>query len=659
MSATEKVLACIAADGCSDAVVDEALRTAQAFNAPWVALYVETPELARLPTLAREKVLRALNRASRLGAETFTLGSIEIAPTILEVAHAQGITRIIVGRPTRAAWRPWAGRSVVDALLSINGVIPIHIVGPQGRARGPQDGAPHALPDLARGDKRRRWPRYIAATALLLGTGAIGLLLQSSIPNVSVVTLYLLSAMLAGLYLGQGPAVFTAIGGGLSFNLLFTEPRFTLHIYRLSDVVNFAALLAVGLVVAQLSARARHQARVAVHREQRAVSLGAFTGALLSAQTEAEIATVACDHIGRAFDAQVDLWLRKPSQSDSVDCISSGSLADVSLPAVRHALKTREAVGMGTSAFVGPLHYMPVVGAGQAIGVLVIKARLWKRLLLPEPRKALQSYAHQLALALERVQLLQQKELSEIAIRAEDLRNNLLAGLSHDLRTPLASILGSSSALVESRHELPAAWQRELIETIHEETLRMTRLVTNLLEMARLTQGFSRLNREWIPIEELIGSVRHRLSSLLNRRAVTVFLEPDLPLAFLDGLLFEQVLQNLLENAVKYSPDGSDIEITVTQAQHNAQRCLRIVVADRGIGVPLDAKEMIFAKFHRAHEESAQSGVGLGLALCRSIVLLHGGDIGVQDRDGGGSEFWVTLPLPDEAPRIAEQSVAS
>ena len=505
----------------------------------------------------------------------------------------------------------------------------------------------------------KRWMRYITAMALLLGTGAIGLLLQPFLPNGSIVTLYLLSAMLAGLYLGQGPAVFSAIGGGLSFNFLFTEPRFTFHIYQLSDVVNFAALLAVGLVVAQLSARARHQARVALHREGRAVSLGAFTGALLSANTEREIANVACEHIGRAFDAHVDLWLRAPSETESAYCVSSGCLADASLPAVVHALRTRQPVGVGTALFVDAHHYMPVVGADQAIGVLVIRPQVWKRLLLPEPRKALQSYAHQLALALERVQLLQQKELAEVAMQAEDLRNNLLAGLSHDLRTPLASILGSSSALVESGHELPAASQRELIATIHEETLRMTRLVTNLLEMARLTQGFSRLNREWIPIEELIGSVRHRLSSLLNRRAVTVFLEPNLPLAFLDGLLFEQVLQNLFENAVKYSPDGSEIQITAKQEICDDQRRLRIVVADRGIGVPQAAKEVIFEKFHRAHEESAQSGIGLGLALCRSIVLLHGGEIGVQDRDAGGSEFWVTLPLPDEAPRLAEQSVAS
>lgn len=654
----DKVLACIAADDCGDAIVEEARRTAEAFGAPWVALYVETPELARLPTLSRDRVLRVLSRASQLGAETFTLGSVDIAPTILEFARAQGITRIILGRPRHRAWSLRMGGSIVNALLKSNGAIAIHVISADGRASASEVNDPPASPELELGNKRRRWSRYITAIGLLLGTAAIGLLLQPALPSGSIVNLYLLSAMLAGLYLGQGPAVFTAIGGGLSFNFLFTEPRFTLHIYQLSDIVNVAALLAVGLVVAQLSARARHQARVAVHREQRAVSLGAFTGALLSAQTERQIASVACEHIGQAFGAHVDFWLRDPSQTESAYCISTGSLADASLSAVVHALKTRQPVGVGASACDGELHYMPVVGGDQAIGVLVIRPRIWKRLLLPEPRKALQSYAHQLALALERVQLLQQKELTEVAMRAEDLRNNLLAGLSHDLRTPLASILGSSSALVESGHELPAASRSELIATIHEETLRMTRLVTNLLEMARLTQGFSHLNREWIPIEELIGSVRHRLSALLSRRLVIVTLEPNLPLAFVDGMLFEQVLQNLLENAVKYSADGSAIEITARQQIINDQRHVRIVVADRGIGVPQDAKEMVFEKFYRAHEESAQSGMGLGLALCKSIIVLHGGSIGVQDREAGGSAFWVTLPLPDEAPHLAEQSLS-
>ena len=647
------ILACVAADGSSEAVIREAARLAHGMGLPWIALYVETPDLARLPIASRELVLAMLERATELGAETYTLGSIDIADTIIDFARARGANAIVVGKPRRPAWHRRIAGSIVDTLIARSAGVAVHIVDLHG-VSSIRDPSPR-VPALAAAKSRRSHGlRYVAAAASILGVSAMALMLQSVLPSASVMTLYLLTAMVAGLLFGRGPAGLTAVCGGLAFNFLFTDPRFTFHIYRLSDVVNFAALLAVGLVVAQLSARLRHQTRVALHREERAVSLGSFTAALLSAQSESEIAVVACDHIERAFDSAADLWLADPdAATNPARCVSREHVRDADAEVIRRMLATGRAEGAGTTQTHGPVHYMPVAGAHRIIGVLAIAPRKLKRLLLPEPRKALQSYAHQLALALERIQLLKQKEEAELAARAEDLRNDLLAGLSHDLRTPLASILGSASTLAEGEHELSARAKADLVSTIQEETLRMTRLVTNLLDMARLTRGFAALKREWIPVDELIGSVRHRLAAMLRHRSVSVALDADVPLAYVDGLLFEQVLQNLLENALKYSPEGSPIEIFSEHLTRGGERLLRITIADRGIGVPAGAKRSIFEKFHRAVPESAQSGIGLGLALCKSIVYLHGGDIGVEDRDGGGSAFWVAVPLEGLEPHIA------
>lgn len=655
-AANQKILACIAADASAITVMTQAARAAQSCGASWIALYVETPELARLPVASRQKVLDLLQQCAELGAETYTLGSIDIAQTILAFAQTRGVTRIIVGAPTRHRWLRRLGGSMIETLIDDSRGVIIEIIPTPASSRtvGPDhnptlDATP--FPETP----QRKWPHFLLAACLVLMASIVGAALQGLLPSASLVMLYLIAALLSGLYLGRGPAVLAALGGSLLFNLLFTEPRYTLHIYQLADVVNFAALLTTGLVVAQLSARARHQARVAVQREERAVSIGAFSGALLTAQGSREIAQIACEHIGRAFDADADLWLR--SNDGGIACVSNRIVVGADEQLVRQMLENPSCDAAQVDANVS-LQYISISGSAHPLGVLVVRPKNWKRFSRPEPRRALQSYTRQLALALERAQLLQQKKDAEMAVRAEDLRNNLLAGLSHDLRTPLASILGSASALADKSDMLSRESQAELIATIHEETVRMTRLVTNLLEMASLTHGFARLKREWFPIEELIGSVRHRLATLLEDRTVSVVLAPNLPLIFVDGLLFEQVLQNLLENAVKYSAAQTPIEIAVWREACDGAEELRFIVADRGIGVPPESRHLIFEKFHRASNETAQSGVGLGLALCKSIVLLHGGSIGMEPRDGGGSAFWVSIPVHSQ-PAIDERFATS
>jgi len=469
---------------------------------------------------------------------------------------------------------------------------------------------------------------WITAAGLVTVAAGISWLLAGSVPNAGLVMLFLVGTVVAGLRLGGGPAAFTAIAGGLTFNYLFTEPRFSFRIHDVGDILTFAALLSVGMVVAQLVARARSEASTARESERQALALSEFTSALLRAEDEQAVAATAAVHLAAVSGAHVDV-------RQSYDTLTFNEA-----PARRSDLLVPCAVGDTRYA------------------MLVVQRDPEDEPLPRQIEQLIEGYASQVALGLERIRLLRQKSEALLTSQAEEIRNSLLAGLSHDLRTPLASILGSASALLERPGELDDDDVRNLTATIHDETLRMHRLVSNLLEMASLTRGISSLKREWIPLEELIGSARNRLAAVLHGRVVTVHLPPDLPPVWVDGLLYEQLLQNLLENAAKYTPHGTPIEITATVAGDAERPVVQLSIMDRGPGIPAAARSIVFEKFTRLAPESARSGLGLGLALCRSIALLHGSTITVTDRPGGGAIFTVDIPageyptLPEDVEQI-------
>jgi two-component system sensor histidine kinase KdpD len=285
--------------------------------------------------------------------------------------------------------------------------------------------------------------------------------------------------------------------------------------------------------------------------------------------------------------------------------------------------------------------------------VLAVLPSRKERLLIPEQRHLLDTFAAQIAAALERVQLA--SDAAKLARQAETeaLRNSLLNAISHDLRTPLAVLVGSSSSLVQDADRLSPAARRELVETIHEEATRMTTLVTNLLDMARLESGAIDLAREWTPLEEIVGSALGRLRTALEGRAVNVALAPNLPLVHVDAVLIEQLLTNLLENAIKYTPSGTPIDIS---AQPIPGR-IAVEVADRGPGIPAGEEDRLFDKFYRLQREAAQSGFGLGLAISRAIVAAHGGRITAANRQGGGAVFRFELPA-GEPPSVEAETEA-
>jgi len=657
----ERLLACIGPDPLAPQVIRETARLAALLRAPWVALYVETPTLSRLPPADRERVLATLRLAEELGAETLTLGSIDVAQTLLEVARTRGVTRLVAGKPSRPRWLRRVAGSLTDTLVDHAQDLTLHLVARDATGdvlanRGTAQGVSGLGGDPQR---KPRTLRYLGSLGLVAVVSAVAAPLYAEVSSASIAMLYLLAVLVAGIYLGRGPAATAATVGGLTFNFLFTEPRFTFWIFHPGDLLTFFALFAVGLVIAELSARARHQARVAVQREDRAVALGAFTEALLGARTFAAIAGLVRVHLAAAFDSEADLVAAGPNGELEPPLEAAGSSVRLDDALARWVIQRGESAGAGTATLPSsPLHYVPVRTGSQVLGVIALAPRNLRRLLLPEPRRALDAYARQVALAMERVVLSQRARDAALAAQAEDMRNALLSGLSHDLRTPLAAIVGASSALIArgGSQGIGDSAAKDLAQTIHEESQRMARLAGNLLDMARLSSGRATVTLDWVPFDEIVGSVRRRLRDAMQSRPLSVSVHPDAATLHVDALLVEQVLLNLLENAIKYTPTAAPIDIRCEPHPDDPRR-IRFGVLDRGPGVPDALKRQVFDKFYRGDPESAASGTGLGLALCKAIVGLHGGDIEVSDRIGCGAAFWVSLPVPTgPAPQIAAET---
>jgi two-component system sensor histidine kinase KdpD len=500
--------------------------------------------------------------------------------------------------------------------------------------------------------------RHGAALGIVGMATALGLPFGGELTSASLSMLYLLGVVFAGLNLGRGPAVLAAIASGLAFNFCFAEPRWTLRIHHPSDILTFVSLVTIGLVVAELAARMRAQAQLARLREIRAVAVSSLAEALLGAEDEAMVRDLAQHHIGAAFDAEIELLVGGHDGMLPDDVLPAARRVPFDASVVRWVVIEAQAAGCGTAAFVeSALHYVPVRTPHRVLGVLIAAPRDTHSLLRDEPRAALANHARQIALALDRVRYAAHARAADVAAQLEQSRRALLAGLSHDLRTPLATLVGASSALL-SREPVATGSSHELLQTIHEESQRMARLTDNLLDMARLVGGATAIKAEWIPIDELIGSARRQLRDLARERRIEVSIEASLSAACVDAVLFERVVVNLLENALKYSAPDAPVDIICRRADGRSDALL-LGVLDRGPGLAEHTRRHAFDAFYRGTPEGPQSGVGLGLALSQAIVELHRGRIWVENRAGGGAAFWVSLPQPaDGAPTLPAETEA-
>ena len=421
-------------------------------------------------------------------------------------------------------------------------------------------------------------------------------------------------------------------------------------------------MLAVGLITGHLTANLRYQARVASHRESRSRALYEFARELSGALQTDQIFETTRTFIQRTFRAQAALLLPddaghlQPPPPVPGEIPGDPHINALDMGIAQWAFDHAVPAGIGTDTLPGgSFFYLPLVAPMRTRGLLAILPESRRWMLIPEQRRQLDTFAALAAIALERVHYIEIARNALIRMESERLRNSLLSALSHDLRTPLTSLVGLSDSLAMSRPPL-APPQRELAEAVRDEAVRMSNLVSNLLDMARIQSGEVRLNLQWQPFEEVVGSALHVSRSQLTGHQVQTRLARDLPLVRFDAVLIERVLCNLIENASKYTPAGSCIIIA---AEVKAQ-FLEVTVSDNGPGLPHGREEAIFEKFTRGERESAKPGVGLGLAICRAIVEAHGGTIHAERASIGGASFIFTLPLgtPPDMPKMDEVTVS-
>jgi two-component system sensor histidine kinase KdpD len=658
-AAGERILVGVGPRSDGESLVRAGKRLAAALHADWIVVYVETPDLMRLPEAERNRRIAWLRFAESLGAETVTLGGHSAAQELLHYAQTRNASRVLLGEPSRRGLARLLRPSTVDLVERAARGVDVTIVKTTERtlaARNPflaRSAAYLAAPPSG----KLRWLGYVSAAFGVGAATGIAWIARPWLNDANVVLVFLLAIALVALRFGRGPAVLASATSVICFNLFFVEPLFTLDVADGQYLVTFAVMMTVGLMIGWLMSSVRMQARVAGHRERRTALLYAMARELAAARGRENIARVAVRHIGESFESQVVVLL--PDAQGRIvhpdGNAEPASLRSADLSVAQWVHDHGRPAGMGTDTLPGtPARYLPLVASEAqvgALGVLAVLPANPRRILLPEQAHLLETFAAQLALALERAELAERAQSAAVHAEAESVRNSLLAAISHDMRTPLAVIGGAAGALADDG-TLKAEQRADLARSIVDEAAQMTQLVTNVLDMTRLESGRVTLHAEWISLEEVIAAALKRQETRLAGRPVTLHVERSLPLVKADPVLLEQLLGNLLDNVARHTPPGTNVSIGARRQPDE----IELSVADDGPGLPEGIEpDALFDKFRRGRMEGAQGGVGLGLAICRAIARAHGGEIRAERIPAGGALFVLTLPLTEAAPDVPRE----
>lgn len=646
--AGERLLVCVGPNPASTRLIRSGKRMATGLNADWIVMFVEAPGL-RISQSDREQLTSNLQLAQELGAQTVSVGGINVADEILAYARDHNVTKILVGKPTHARWRDRLFGSVHDQLVRGSGDIDVYVI--TGEAGGLRPAAPRPEASSV------PLAQYVqAALILAICTGFGAAVFPRYLSLTDVAMLFVLATGVVAYRYSRGPSVFTAFLAILLFDFFFVPPRFTLAVSDVRYVLTFGVMLSIALLISVLTLRVRAQAEMARERERGTAALYGMTRELAATRGLTDLMGVATRHVQDTFGAAAVVLLPRPGGGGVLEVpeVPSFAIDDKERSVAQWVLERGggRLAGAGSDTLPGARGlYVPLVTTTGTIGVLGVAPADPKRFRDPTALLLLETFARQIALALEREVLAGKTQREQLEIEAERLRTSLLSSVSHDLRTPLATINGAASSLLEPS-ELPDATRQELVRSILDESQRMNRLIGNLLDMIRLDSGSLQVHKEWQSLEEIVGVALIRLEERLRGRQVTVSLPPDLPLVPLDDILMEQVFVNLLENAARYTPAGSPIDVSAAVVDGS----VRVDVADRGPGLPPGDEERIFDKFHRGSQEGAPGGVGLGLTICRGIITAHGGRIWGENRPGGGAVFRLTLPLTGPPPDVPPEA---
>jgi two-component system, OmpR family, sensor histidine kinase KdpD len=643
-AAGERILACIGGDASSTDVVRHAKRMADSLRAPWSAVHVETGRNLNISDAERDRIAEAMRLAQRLGAETVTLPGQDVADAIAEYVRANNVTHIIIVQPPRAWWKELFYGSLAQQLIRKAGGAGVHVLGRSGEASEQRE---LRLPT----DDARTYLGSLAFVAVSLG---VALLLHQMLGLASVAMAFLTAVLVSAVVYGLWPALFASFASVLAYNFFFLPPLYT---FTIADPENVAALFFFGVtavIASNLTARVRAQAIVARQRARTTEELYQFSRKLAGAANLDDLLWATVHQIALMLKVRVVILLPE----DNTVVVRAGyppedTLDAADLAAAKWSWEKNHVAGRGSDTLPGAKRlFMPMNTGRGAVGVVGIDSDEPGPILTPDQQRLLDALADQAALAIERVNLVEDVDRARLVAETDRLRAALLTSISHDLRTPLASILGSATSLATQGDALDAPTRLDLIGNIQDESERLNRFIGNLLDMTRLESGPLRLRTGAIELSDAIGSALRRADKILAEHRTQVVLQPDLPMLDLDEVLFEQVLFNLLDNASKYAPAGTLITI---KAWREGGR-VNVQVLDEGPGIPPADLERVFEKFYRVGgADRRRAGTGLGLAICRGFIEAMHGNITASNRtDRSGAAFTMMLPVFAEAERPVE-----
>ena len=641
---SERVLVSVGPAPASARLVRAAKRMAAGLRAPWVAVYVEATGRPPLRDADRARLEAHLRLAEALGATVVRLSGVGVAGPLLAYARKHSVTKLIIGKPTHSRLRDRLRGSLLDDIVRGSGEdIDVHVI--SGDVRREEDARSSGSPD----DVTRSFAPYGWSTILIAATTLLAAVLRKVHPVPDLEMLYLVGVMITASLFGRGPSILAAALSVAAYDFFFVPPYLTFAVRDSDYTLTFIMMFVVGYTLSALASRIRRQEHDALLREERAAALYSLSASLGALLEPAAAAAVVARHAADVFPGRAAVLT---PGADGVLRVIGAFPADTALGPTELGAATwvhehGRLAGLGTDTLPGSRALCGQLRVGpEPLGTLALLPRE-QAPLTTDQRAFFEAFCRQAAFAFERVRL--SNDVSRVAqkAKAEEIRSSLLSAVSHDLRTPLAAITGAATSLRDGG-PLAADVRAELLDTVCEEAERLERLVANLLDMTRLESGGLEPKREWVPVDELVGAALSRLEAKLADRKVSTRIDADVPLLSIDPVLMQQVLVNLLENALKYTPAGSPLELAAWRDGGSVV----LEVSDHGPGLPQDA-ERLFEKFQRGQHVGI-AGVGLGLSICRGIVEAHGGRLSAENRAQGGACFRLRLPLLPGAPSLEQ-----
>jgi len=647
-AAGDRVLVAVDEHPRGASLIRFARRQADRLRAPWAAIHVETSRSANLGDADKDRLAATMRLTEQLGGEAVTIPGQSVAEDLVRHAGTHNFTHIVVGKPAKSRWRELVEGSVTHDLIRQAGNISVHVTS------GTEHDAAIAAPAVKTAAQRRRfdpWP-YLTAGLHVVGALAVGFLLDQFLDVRSIALVFLMAVLSTAVTLGLWPALFASVLSAFAYNFFFLPPLYTLTIADPESVVALVFFLIVAVIASNLTGRVQRQAAAARKRARMTEDLYLFAKKLAGTGTLDDVLWATAFQIASMLKVRVVLLLPE----DGSIAVKAGyppddTLVDADIAAAKWAWEHNRPAGRGADTLPGAKRlYLPLRTGRMAVGVVGLDNDRQGPILTPEQQRLFDALADQAAVAIERIQLVADVDRARLAVEADRLRSALLTSISHDLKTPLAGIMGAAGALREFGGSLPEEGRAELVSTVLDESERLNRFIANLLDMTKIESGAMEPNSALHYVGDIVGSALRRAAKITANHKTEVDIRADLPMLKVDPVLFEQVLFNLLDNAAKYAPEGSMIRIRGWSDRDS----VTLQIMDEGPGIPQADLERVFDTFYRVRKgDHVRAGTGLGLSICRGFVEAMGGTIVASNRaDRSGAVFTIAMPVPAERPDL-------